>query len=449
MLSYMTEVATCMEDLLQGCLTQIKSRQKKLAYNPTLSCNKLVVEVVQARGLHAMDRGGTSDPFVVLSAGAQKANQKHTNVARKNLSPRWDEEFIFEDVDLRNEPLRVTVKDQDVLASDVMGSVEVDLSNLQEGQEVRGWYKLMKKASTRRPSSTRRLSFDGSKRGIPTNECAGEVELVLKLQQPLGAVEKKRVEEEMAKACDLAKSLAVLVLGPTIQSAAIERHWDRDYNGVLDVDEVILGLDALLDSIHELTLDYNNLINEGNLVVEIVREISTMVAGTVDSKGTLGMKQYMDRVNRGRVGTVAMAKRIKAFAALDLLEADGVFNSDGVVDEAEWASIYHVLPSIRTKYTSAEWKAKYVQMMTAEQHGGDGLLSRQEFNTVVKEEGLDILLPDKRAAINDQQAKTAEFALDGGRSGSGSESKSVGNVLSWDKVSEVMRLGSPPSEYSN
>ena len=48
------------------------------------------VEVVQARGLHAMDKGGTSDPFVVVSSGKQK---KQTKVVKKNLAPSWNEKF--------------------------------------------------------------------------------------------------------------------------------------------------------------------------------------------------------------------------------------------------------------------------------------------------------------------------------------------------------------------
>jgi hypothetical protein len=101
-----------------------KKKKSSLSHGTTL-----VVEVVQARGLHAHDKGGASDPFVVLNLGKQKKNQKQTKVIKKTLSPSWTEEFSFAAVDV-SEKLSVTVKDKDMMSSEVMGTVDVDLSEV-------------------------------------------------------------------------------------------------------------------------------------------------------------------------------------------------------------------------------------------------------------------------------------------------------------------------------
>ena len=49
----------------------------------------VTVRVVRATGLLAGDKGGTSDPFVVVqSAGDKKAK---TSVKKKTLDPEWEE----------------------------------------------------------------------------------------------------------------------------------------------------------------------------------------------------------------------------------------------------------------------------------------------------------------------------------------------------------------------
>jgi hypothetical protein len=100
------------------------------------------VEVVQARGLRAMDKGGTSDPFVVVSTGKQK---KQTKAVKKTLEPSWGEQFSFEIGDL-SEKLAVVVKDKDMMSSEVMGQVDLDLATLTQAGETRQWYRLEGKA---------------------------------------------------------------------------------------------------------------------------------------------------------------------------------------------------------------------------------------------------------------------------------------------------------------
>ena len=68
------------------------------------------VRVVRATGLLAADKGGTSDPYVVVqSAGGKKAK---TSVKKKTLEPEWDETLDLTVHDLAA-PLSLTVMDYD------------------------------------------------------------------------------------------------------------------------------------------------------------------------------------------------------------------------------------------------------------------------------------------------------------------------------------------------
>jgi hypothetical protein len=68
------------------------------------------VRVVRATGLLAADRGGTSDPYVVVqSAGGKKAK---TSVKKRTLDPEWDETLELSVYDA-SAPLSFAVWDHD------------------------------------------------------------------------------------------------------------------------------------------------------------------------------------------------------------------------------------------------------------------------------------------------------------------------------------------------
>lgn len=56
---------------------------------------KLIVGILQAQDLAAMDMGGTSDPYVKVYLLPDKKKKHETKVQRKNLCPVFNETFIF------------------------------------------------------------------------------------------------------------------------------------------------------------------------------------------------------------------------------------------------------------------------------------------------------------------------------------------------------------------
>ncbi|POI19985.1 hypothetical protein CIB84_016269, partial [Bambusicola thoracicus] len=97
-----------------------------LCYNP--SANSIVVNIIKARNLKAMDIGGTSDPYVKvwLMYKDKRVEKKKTVVMKRCLNPVFNESFSF---DIPTERLRettivITVMDKDRLSrNDVIGKV--------------------------------------------------------------------------------------------------------------------------------------------------------------------------------------------------------------------------------------------------------------------------------------------------------------------------------------
>ena len=80
-----------------------------LAMSDAAARGTLVVHLMDASGLRAADRGGTSDPYVKLKLGGAK---RQSTVVKKTLAPTWAERFEFEGEigELAAETLKVHVK---------------------------------------------------------------------------------------------------------------------------------------------------------------------------------------------------------------------------------------------------------------------------------------------------------------------------------------------------
>ncbi|XP_069479986.1 synaptotagmin-7 isoform X3 [Ambystoma mexicanum] len=97
-----------------------------LCYNPT--GNSIIVNIIKARNLKAMDIGGTSDPYVKvwLMHKDKRVEKKKTVVMKRCLNPVFNESFIFEipTERLRETTIIITVMDKDKLSrNDVIGKI--------------------------------------------------------------------------------------------------------------------------------------------------------------------------------------------------------------------------------------------------------------------------------------------------------------------------------------
>uniref|UniRef100_A0A2K5KGF9 Synaptotagmin-7 n=1 Tax=Colobus angolensis palliatus TaxID=336983 RepID=A0A2K5KGF9_COLAP len=124
----LTQMQTFWKDL-KPCSDGSGSRGElllSLCYNP--SANSIIVNIIKARNLKAMDIGGTSDPYVKvwLMYKDKRVEKKKTVTMKRNLNPIFNESFAF---DIPTEKLRettiiITVMDKDRLSrNDVIGKI--------------------------------------------------------------------------------------------------------------------------------------------------------------------------------------------------------------------------------------------------------------------------------------------------------------------------------------
>ncbi|KAL0353336.1 UNVERIFIED_CONTAM: C2 and GRAM domain-containing protein [Sesamum angustifolium] len=106
---------------------------------------KLLVRVIEARNIPALDPNGFSDPYVKLQLGRQRFRSK---VVKKCLNPSWCEEFTFKVDDLKEE-LLISVLDEDkYFNDDFVGQIKVPVSQVFEAEDKTlgtTWYTLQPK----------------------------------------------------------------------------------------------------------------------------------------------------------------------------------------------------------------------------------------------------------------------------------------------------------------
>ncbi|KAA8519240.1 hypothetical protein F0562_013496 [Nyssa sinensis] len=106
---------------------------------------RLLVRVIEARNIPAMDPNGFSDPYVKLQLGKHKFK---TKVVKKCLNPTWCEEFTFRVEDLKEE-LVISVLDEDkYFNDDFVGQIKVLVSQVFDADNKSlgtAWYSLQPK----------------------------------------------------------------------------------------------------------------------------------------------------------------------------------------------------------------------------------------------------------------------------------------------------------------
>uniref|UniRef100_A0A8C5MBV3 Synaptotagmin n=1 Tax=Leptobrachium leishanense TaxID=445787 RepID=A0A8C5MBV3_9ANUR len=108
--------------------------------------NQLMVGIIQAAELPALDMGGTSDPYVKLFLLPDKKKKFETKVHRKTLNPVFNEQFTFKMpyAELGGKTLIMTVYDFDRFSKhDVIGDVKVPMNTVDFGHVTEEWRDLM------------------------------------------------------------------------------------------------------------------------------------------------------------------------------------------------------------------------------------------------------------------------------------------------------------------
>lgn len=108
--------------------------------------NQLMVGIIQAAELPALDMGGTSDPYVKLFLLPDKKKKFETKVHRKTLNPVFNEQFTFKVpyAELGGKTLVLTVYDFDRFSKhDVIGEVKVPMNTVDFGHVTEEWRDLI------------------------------------------------------------------------------------------------------------------------------------------------------------------------------------------------------------------------------------------------------------------------------------------------------------------
>uniref|UniRef100_A0A8C7R6F4 C2 domain-containing protein n=1 Tax=Oncorhynchus mykiss TaxID=8022 RepID=A0A8C7R6F4_ONCMY len=107
---------------------------------------KLIVGILQAENLPAMDMGGTSDPYVKVYMLPDKKKKFETKVQRKNLCPVFNETFIFKIPyqELGGQTLVLQVFDFDRFGKhDVIGQISIPMNSVDLAQPLHEWRDLV------------------------------------------------------------------------------------------------------------------------------------------------------------------------------------------------------------------------------------------------------------------------------------------------------------------
>ncbi|XP_040032172.2 synaptotagmin Vb [Gasterosteus aculeatus] len=103
---------------------------------------QLIVGILQAQDLAAMDMGGTSDPYVKVYLLPDKKKKYETKVQRKNLCPVFNETFIFKIpyAELGGKTLMLEVFDFDRFSKhDMIGEIKIPMNSVDLGQPLQQW----------------------------------------------------------------------------------------------------------------------------------------------------------------------------------------------------------------------------------------------------------------------------------------------------------------------
>ncbi|KAF3699638.1 Synaptotagmin-1 Synaptotagmin I [Channa argus] len=123
-----------------------RGRRKQEKEGEDAEDKKLIVGILQAQDLPAMDLGGTSDPYVKVYMLPDKKKKFETKVQRKNLCPVFNETFTFKIPynELGGQTLVLQVFDFDRFGKhDVIGEIKIPMNTIDLGQPIHEWKDLV------------------------------------------------------------------------------------------------------------------------------------------------------------------------------------------------------------------------------------------------------------------------------------------------------------------
>jgi len=108
---------------------------------------RLRVTVVEARNLARKDILNKSDPYCILSVHSKHdlsffGDKQQTTVINNNQNPYWNQTFYLNVKNPQSEMLKVHCYDKDPIRDDEIGTVDIPLFDLVNGQPRDGWHQL-------------------------------------------------------------------------------------------------------------------------------------------------------------------------------------------------------------------------------------------------------------------------------------------------------------------
>ncbi|XP_067830284.1 synaptotagmin-1-like [Heptranchias perlo] len=144
--SYIDKVQPDVEDLDPSLLGDEKKEEKlgKLQYSLDYDFQngQLIVGMIQAADLAALDIGGTSDPYVKVYLLPDKKKKFETKVHRKTLNPTFNESFTFKIPysELGGKILVMSVYDFDRFSKhDAIGEIRIPMSTIDLAHVIEEW----------------------------------------------------------------------------------------------------------------------------------------------------------------------------------------------------------------------------------------------------------------------------------------------------------------------
>ncbi|XP_063722932.1 synaptotagmin-7-like isoform X2 [Symsagittifera roscoffensis] len=106
----------------------------------------LAITIIEAKDLLAMDRGGTSDPYVKMNLLPDKKKKLETKVVFKKLNPTWNETLFFNGYPhdkLQKRVLHMVVLDYDKFSrDDPIGEINIPLCEVDFAHPLQMWREL-------------------------------------------------------------------------------------------------------------------------------------------------------------------------------------------------------------------------------------------------------------------------------------------------------------------